>query len=42
VFDAAGTWLYRAELTNVYGTFTKELGFEVVAAPQTIALDGDY
>lgn len=40
-FDKAGSWSYRAELTNTYGTFTSSTNtFQVYAAPREIAIEG--
>ena len=41
-FDVAGTWQYRVELANEYGSFLSVTrAFEVYAAPQSIAIDGN-
>jgi hypothetical protein len=41
LFDVAGSWKYRVELTNDYGTFVSaEMIFAVADAPKSIAISG--
>ena len=41
-FDVAGSWQYRVEITNGYGTFRSNArDFQVYEAPQSIAIDGE-
>lgn len=40
-FDKDGTWTYRVDINNMYGTFkSNDKNFTVYAAPQSIALEG--
>ena len=41
-FDKAGTWTYYVQVHNMYGNFqTTEHTFDVLAAPKSIALEGN-
>lgn len=41
-FNVAGTWQYRVEITNAYGTFkSANMSFQVYAAPRSVAITGN-
>jgi len=41
-FNVAGTWTYRVDITNAYGTFqSAPMTFQVYAAPKSIAITGN-
>ena len=42
LFNVAGTWTYRVDITNAYGTFLSAAKtFEVYAAPKSVSIEGN-